>query len=290
MAGPHGTGQSTGREAGGTVKMGLTGFSRRHASRRLGHSRRCPKVVPGGGTGLGLADFSPNNPTNTTSVFPVRTGYPHAPSALVNSSGSTVANDDHGRRVFQFPDVGSRHLPCPGRGLQFPAGFAGQGSWLGAQSLTPTGSLSQTEQALLSVPLVDISMIIAYLWIWAGFTMVIVAAGLAALDREALEAAHVDGATEWQTLRRVTIPMLAPVLTVVFVTMVINVLKIFDIIINLGADSSEPGGQASTLASDIYYKGFSDGIHTGLASALAVVLFLLVIPAMLFNLKRIRGN
>ena len=50
--------------------------------------------------------------------------------------------------------------------------------------------------------------------------------------------------------------MLAPVLIVVFVTMVINVLKIFDIIINLGANTSEPGGQASTLASDVYYKGF----------------------------------
>jgi alpha-glucoside transport system permease protein len=133
-------------------------------------------------------------------------------------------------------------------------------------------------------------MIIAYLWIWAGFTMVIVGAGLAALDRQAIEAAHVDGATEWQTLRRVTIPMLAPVLVVVFVTMVINVLKIFDIIINLGADTSEPGQQSSTLASDIYYKGFTDGIHTGLASALAVVLFLLVVPAMLFNLKRIKGG
>ena len=112
---------------------------------------------------------------------------------------------------------------------------------MGGQSLTPTGNLSQTEQALLSVPLVDISMIIAYLWIWAGFTMVIVGAGLAALDRQALEAAEVDGATEWQMLRRVTIPMLAPVLVVVVVTMVINVLKIFDIIINLGADTSEPG-------------------------------------------------
>jgi alpha-glucoside transport system permease protein len=156
--------------------------------------------------------------------------------------------------------------------------------------LTPTANLSQTEQALLSVPLVDIAMIVAYLWIWAGFTMVVVGAGLAALDRQALEAARVDGATEWQTLRRVTIPMLAPVLVVVLVTMIINVLKIFDIIVNLGADTSEPGGQSSTLASDIYYKGFTSGIHTGLASALAVVLFLLVIPAMLFNLKRIKGG
>jgi len=120
--------------------------------------------------------------------------------------------------------------------------------------------------------------------------MVVVAAGLAALDREALEAAHVDGATEWQTFRRVTIPMLAPVLTVVFVTMVINVLKIFDIVVNLGIDSSQPGGQSSTLASDVCYLGFGGGVHTGLASALAVMLFVLVVPAMLFNLKRISGK
>ena len=156
--------------------------------------------------------------------------------------------------------------------------------------MTPTSNLGQTAQALLSIPLIDISMILAYLWIWAGFTMVVVAAGLAALDREALEAAHVDGATEWQTFRRVTIPMLAPVLTVVFVTMVINVLKIFDIVVNLGIDSSQPGGQASTLASDVYYLGFGGGVHTGLASALAVMLFVLVVPAMLFNLKRISGK
>ena len=84
--------------------------------------------------------------------------------------------------------------------------------------------------------------------------------------------------------------MLAPVLTVVFVTMVINVLKIFDIVVNLGIDTSQPGGQSSTLASDVYYLGFGGGVHTGLASALAVMLFVLVVPAMLFNLKRISGK
>jgi alpha-glucoside transport system permease protein len=79
------------------------------------------------------------------------------------------------------------------------------------------------------------------------------------------------------------------VLTVIFVTMIITVLKIFDVIINLGADQSQPGSQASTLASDVYYLGFSGGVSTGLASALAVVLFLLVVPAMFFNLRRIKA-
>jgi alpha-glucoside transport system permease protein len=169
----------------------------------------------------------------------------------------------------------------------FGSGFTGV-NWLGSQSLTSTGGAGQTAQALLSVPLIDMSMIVAYLWIWAGFAMVILAAGLAAVDRAVLEAARIDGASELQTFRRVTMPLLAPVLTVVFVTMVINVLKIFDIVINMAPGSSQQ--QANTLALSIYNDGFTSGIHTGLASAIAVVLFLLVVPAMLWNLKKLKAS
>ena len=80
--------------------------------------------------------------------------------------------------------------------------------------------------------------------------------------------------------------MLSPVLIVVFVTMVINVLKVFDIILNMAPGSSQAG--ASTLALEMYNQGFTGGIHSGVSSAIAVILFLLVVPAMLFNLKRLR--
>ena len=60
--------------------------------------------------------------------------------------------------------------------------------------------------------------------------MVLIGAGLAALPRDALEAARMDGANEWQIFRRITVPLLAPVLTVVFVTLVINVMKVFDLV------------------------------------------------------------
>jgi alpha-glucoside transport system permease protein len=115
---------------------------------------------------------------------------------------------------------------------------------------------------------------------------VVIGAGLAALNREVLEAAQIDGASEWQTLRRVTVPMLRPVLVVVFVTMLINVLKIFDIVVNMATPSSQAG--ASTIARDIWLD-FENPTGQGLAAALAVALFVLVIPAMLSNLKRIRG-
>jgi alpha-glucoside transport system permease protein len=293
--GAHGTIVSSAKvSAGQTVKLGVTGFPPTTFQALGAQQAVAPKAVAGAISGVVWRDFSPNNPTNTSSVLSGEDGYPLLHLSLLNSKGSGVASaTTNTSGQFSFTNVGSGSFRVSIGSSNFSAGFGAGGvgvSWLGGQSLTPTSNLSQTEQALLSVPLVDISMIIAYLWIWAGFTIVVIGAGLAALDRQALEAAEVDGANEWQVLRRVTIPMLAPVLVVVAVTMVINVLKIFDIVINLGADTSQPGGQASTLASDIYYLGFTNGIHTGLASALAVILFILVIPAMLFNLKRIKGG
>ena len=83
----------------------------------------------------------------------------------------------------------------------------------------------------LGPSLITPSLLIAYIWIWAGFAMVVIGAGLAAMPRDVLEAARTDGATEWQTFRRVTVPLLAPVLSVVFITMIINVLKVFDIVL-----------------------------------------------------------
>ncbi|MGA2529460.1 MAG: ABC transporter permease subunit [Acidimicrobiales bacterium] len=290
-AGPHGSlTSSASLSAGATVRMGLTGISPSALSVLGARPARLPTPSPGAISGLVWRDFSISNPSNVTSVYPDEDGFPNLHLALLRDDGSTAGTtitDAFGR--FSFPNVGPGRFHVQIQASNFQPGFSGT-FWLGPQSLTPTNNLSQTAQALLSVPLIDISMILAYLWIWAGFTMVVVAAGLAALDREVLEASHVDGATEWQTFRRVTIPMLAPVLTVVFVTMVINVLKIFDIVVNLGIDSSQPGGQSSTLASDVYYLGFGGGVHTGLASALAVILFVLVVPAMLFNLKRISAR
>ena len=91
---------------------------------------------------------------------------------------------------------------------------------------------------------------IAYIWVSAGFAMVIIAAGLAAIPRDTLEAARTDGATEWQVFRRITVPLLAPVLTVVFVTQIIAVLKIFDLVL---ADRArlEPGRRDRARVRDV---------------------------------------
>ncbi len=272
---------------GGTVMMGLTRISSVTLATLGAKTPVAPQAMAGGINGLVWNDFSPLQTSNTTTIVSDEHGLPSLRLNLVSSSGSSVASTvTNSSGAFSFPHVapGSYHVAI--QASNFQSSFVGT-FWLGSQSITPTSSLSQTAQSLLSVPLIDLAMIISYIWIWAGFAMVLIGAGLAALNREVLEAAQIDGATEWQTLRRVTIPMLAPVLTVVFVTMVINVLKVFDIILNMAPGSSQ--GPATTLALSIYNDGFTGGIHSGVASAIAVILFLLVVPIMLWNLKKIRS-
>jgi alpha-glucoside transport system permease protein len=181
--------------------------------------------------------------------------------------GEVVAEattDDSGVFTLSGLDPGDYQLVLPEGNFAQP--FRGV-SWLGPSLVTP-------------------SIIVAYIWMWAGFAMVLIGAGLAAISRDALEAARIDGANEWQVFRHITVPLLAPVLTVVLVTMVINVLKIFDLVYIIAPDSSAQA--ANVLAVQMWAVSFGGGQDQGLGSALGVFLFLLVLPAMLFNIRRFR--
>ena len=157
----------------------------------------------------------------------------------------------------------------------------------GAQLRLPAGNFKAPYNGVewLGPSLVTPAIIGSYVWMWAGFAMVLIAAGLAGVPRELLEAARVDGANEWQVFRRVTVPLLAPVLAVVAVTLMINVLKIFDLVFIIAPGSSQD--DANVLALELYRKGFSED-QPGVASAISVFLLLLVIPVMLFNVRRLR--
>ncbi|GAB3181960.1 carbohydrate ABC transporter permease [Streptomyces incanus] len=157
----------------------------------------------------------------------------------------------------------------------------------GAQLRLPAGNFQAPYNGLdwLGPSLVTPAIIGSYIWMWAGFAMVLIAAGLAGMPRELLEAARVDGANEWQVFRRITVPMLAPVLAVVTVTLMINVLKVFDLVFIIAPGSSQD--DADVLALELYRKGFSED-QPGIASAIAVFLLLLVIPVMWFNVRRLR--
>ncbi|MFG2517268.1 carbohydrate ABC transporter permease [Streptomyces sp. NPDC048584] len=157
----------------------------------------------------------------------------------------------------------------------------------GALLRLPADNFAQPYNGLdwLGPSLVTPAIIGSYIWMWAGFAMVLIAAGLAGMPRELLEAARVDGANEWQVFRRVTVPLLAPVLAVVTVTLMINVLKVFDLVFIIAPGSSQD--DANVLALELYRKGFASD-QPGIASAIAVFLLLLVIPVMWFNVRRLR--
>ncbi|MFB7612401.1 carbohydrate ABC transporter permease [Streptomyces gardneri] len=138
----------------------------------------------------------------------------------------------------------------------------------------------------LGPSLVTPAVIGAYVWMWAGFAMVLIGAGLAAVPRELLEAARVDGANEWQVFRRITVPLLAPVLVVVLVTLMINVLKVFDLVFVIAPGSAQD--DANVLALQLYRSSFGTDADPGVGSAIAVVLLLLVLPVMAVNIRRIR--
>jgi alpha-glucoside transport system permease protein len=183
-------------------------------------------------------------------------------------SGGRVAGTATSRSdgTFEFGSLpaGSYMLRLPES--NFAAPYNGV-NWLGPTLVTP-------------------AIIGAYVWMWAGFAMVLIGAGLAAIPRDALEAARVDGATELQVFWRVTMPLLAPVLVVVLVTLVINVLKIFDLVYIIAPGATQQ--DANVLALQMYLASFGGGNNQGLGSAIAVVLFLLVLPAMVFNIRRFR--
>ncbi|MFD9629595.1 carbohydrate ABC transporter permease [Streptomyces violascens] len=158
----------------------------------------------------------------------------------------------------------------------------------GAQLRLPESNFHEPYNGVewLGPTLVTPAIIGSYIWMWAGFAMVLIAAGLAGLPRELLEAARVDGANEWQVFRRVTVPLLAPVLAVVLVTLMINVLKIFDLVFIIAPGSSQ--ADANVLALQLYRSSFGTEADLGIGSAIAVLLLLLVIPVMLFNIRRMR--
>jgi alpha-glucoside transport system permease protein len=126
-----------------------------------------------------------------------------------------------------------------------------------------------------------IALIVAGIWMWTGFCMTILAAGLKGVPVEILEAARVDGANEWMVFWRIMIPQIMPTITVVITTMVINVLKVFDIVYVM------TGGNYGTevIANRLYTEMYKN-YQPGRASAIAVVLILVIIPAMILNIRR----
>ncbi|MDJ0340968.1 sugar ABC transporter permease [Streptomyces sp. H10-C2] len=252
---------------GQTLTLGLVGL--RPESLPAG-ARQAQSSPAGNDTVAGTVylDFAPGGRGRPQQIDPLEHGLPQMAVELTRGAHVVARGTTGSDGTFRFTGLkqGDYGVRLPASNFAQPYGGV---SWLGPTLVTP-------------------AIIGAYLWIWTGFSMVLIGAGLSALPREVLEAARIDGAGEWQIFRRVTVPLLAPVLSVVFVTLVINVMKVFDLVFIIAPGPVQQ--DANVLALQMWLVSFGGGNNQGLGSAIGVVLLLLVVPAMIFNIRRFRRS
>jgi alpha-glucoside transport system permease protein len=144
-----------------------------------------------------------------------------------------------------------------------------------------TGLGGQPISFISQVGLNTIMLIIVGIWIWSGFCMTILSAALKSVPEEIIEAARVDGASEWRVFFNVMVPIILPTIIVVITTMVINVLKLFDIVYVM------TGGNYNTDVIAVrMYREMYINFHTGRGTAVAVILIVVIIPFIYLNIKR----
>ena len=129
----------------------------------------------------------------------------------------------------------------------------------------------------------NVAIILVGVWMWTGFAMVVLSAGLKGISTEVIEAARVDGATEWQVVRRIILPMLAPTIALVATTLVIQALKIFDVVWVMTS-----GNFNTDVIATMMYKQMFNYQDFGKAGALAVILLLAIVPIMFISIRRVR--
>jgi alpha-glucoside transport system permease protein len=127
----------------------------------------------------------------------------------------------------------------------------------------------------------NFALVAVGIWMWTGFAMVILSAGLKGISSEVIEAARVDGASEFQIFRRIILPLVSPTIAVVATTLVIQSLKIFDIVWVMTSGNFN----TDVIATQMYKQMFNFN-DFGKSGALAVILLLAIIPVMLISIRR----
>ena len=141
----------------------------------------------------------------------------------------------------------------------------------------------EPKQLLINSPLNTFLLIVVMIWVQAGFAMTILSAAIKAIPDDIIEAARLDGVNAWTMFRRITLPSVQPTVVVVLTTIGIATLKVFDIVRTM------TGGQfgTSVVANEFYTQSLRQ-FNVGLGAALAVLLFVLVIPIIAYNVRQMR--
>jgi alpha-glucoside transport system permease protein len=138
---------------------------------------------------------------------------------------------------------------------------------------------------LVESPLNTLLLVVIMIWIQAGFAMTVLSAAIKAIPDDVVEAARLDGVTAWGMFRFVTLPSIRPAVVVVLTTIGIGTLKVFDIVRTMTGGNFD----TSVVANEFYSQSFRAD-NQGLGAALAVLLFILVIPVVAYNIRQLRAS
>ncbi|HEU4421137.1 MAG TPA: sugar ABC transporter permease [Pilimelia sp.] len=141
----------------------------------------------------------------------------------------------------------------------------------------------EPKQWLTNAPLNTLLLIVVLVWIQAGFAMVVLSAAIKAIPGDIVEAARLDGVNAWQMFWRVTLPTIWPAVIVVVVTISIGTLKVFDIVRTMTNGNFD----TNVVALEMYNQAFRYN-ETGQGAALAVFLFVLVLPIVIYQIRHLR--
>ncbi|SCE94209.1 carbohydrate ABC transporter permease [Micromonospora chokoriensis] len=166
---------------------------------------------------------------------------------------------------------------------KFVYAYRGEGDQIGLLNQIVVSVGGEPKQWLLESPLNTLLLIVIMVWIQAGFAMVVLSAAIKAIPGDIVEAARLDGVSPWQMFWQITMPSIRPALIVVVVTLTIATLKVFDIV----RTSTNGNYDTSVIASEMYNQAFRYG-QNGQGSALAVFLFILVIPVVIYQIRNLR--
>lgn len=136
---------------------------------------------------------------------------------------------------------------------------------------------------LLEAPLNTFLLIVVMIWIQTGFAMVVLATALKNVPDEISEAAMLDGASPWKRFYLVSIPMIRATIVVVMTTITIGTLKVFDIVRTMTGGNF----QTNVIANEMYSQSFRQ-MNYGQGSALAMILFVAIIPIIVYNIRQLR--
>ena len=162
-----------------------------------------------------------------------------------------------------------------------PQGF---GSNIGLLNGIALGLGQEPVRWLDAEPWNNLMLMVIMVWMQTGFAMVVLSAAIKSIPDEILEAARIDGASEFQVFRRIVVPSILPTIAVVTTYMVINAMKVFDIVFVMGS----PETRGTEVIAERMIDWFFINNNDGRGAAIAVILFIAIIPVMIVNIRRFR--